>query len=67
MINVSRVIDEIALEGIDDITLECLFKRLRVVNNDQPLEVFGLRFSPILSKKIEFPVEVLVAFCYLSH
>ena len=46
MINVSRVIDEIALEGIDDITLECLFKRLRVVNNDQPLEVFGLRFFP---------------------
>ena len=67
MINVSRVIDEIALEGIDGITLECLFKRLRVVNNDQPLEVFGLRFFPILSNEIKLLLEDLNVFCYLSH
>ena len=35
MLNINRVVDEIALEGVDGITLECLFRRLRIINGDQ--------------------------------
>ena len=37
MLNIERIVDEIALEGVDGITLEYLFKRLRQLNGEQPL------------------------------